>query len=175
MGRRGTRTALASRAAGLACGAAALATLVSGCAAGRPVVLEIGSPAGDATYVRRTLQAGDTVTYRFVHSVSRTPVEETWAVVRTRGGPALRLRAIRYRATGAGLPSGPEAPEARFQATADGFLLTGLDRRIGLPLDMRVAASAENALTVGDERIDLTRFPGRAGGGTASLLRLHLH
>ncbi len=166
MGRPDVRSALARLAAG--------ALILGACAAGHPVVIEIGSPAGDATYVRRTVQAGDTMTYRFVHSVSRTPVEETWAVTITPEGPGLRLRAVLYQATGAGLPSGPEVPEATFEATARGFVVKGLDRAIGLPLDLRVTPPAGNTLTIGGETIDLTRFPGASGSGPASLLRLTL-
>lgn len=166
MGRPDTRAALAGLAAG--------ALLLGACAAGRPVALEIASPAGDATYLREPVRPGDTVTYRFIHSVSRTPVEETWAVVRTPEGPELRLRRILYQATGAGLPSGPETPEASFEATAQGFAVTGLDRAIGLPLHLRVTPSAENAIIVDGRTIDLTHFPDARGSGPASLLTLTL-
>ena len=136
--------------------------------------LEVGPPAGGEPYVRRAVKVGDTVTYRFVHSVSRTPVEEAWAVVEEAGRPALRLRSVSYQSTGAGLPSGPEVPGATFEASAKGFLVRGLDRLVGLPLDLRVSPEAENALRIGDETIDLTRFPAPSGGGPASLVRLTL-
>jgi hypothetical protein len=148
--------------------------MLGACAAARPVVLEIGSPAGDAVYARHAVRPGDTLTYRFIHSVSRTPVEETWEVVDGPSGPGLRLRRILYQATGAGLPSAPDMPDATVEATGDGFVVKGLDRAIGLPLDLRVTPSAENAITVGGETIDLTHLPSASGSGSASLVRLTL-
>lgn len=156
------------------------AALLAGCAAGRapaparPVLsLEIGVPGAAEPHVRRAVRAGDTLTYRFVHSASRTLVEEEW-LVGGPGDPPLRVTVVRYRATGAGLPSGPEAPGATFEATAEAFVIRGLDRPIPLPLDLRVAPAAENSLTIGDQTLDLTRFPAARGRAPASLVRLTL-
>jgi hypothetical protein len=149
--------------------AVAGALLSAGCVAAPPLVLEIGSPAGDGTVLHRTIRPGDLVTYRFVHSASRTPVEETWTVVRTPAGPGLRLRAVLYQGTGAGLPTGVEGALRR---TAGGFALTGLDRPIDLPLHLRVTPAARNVLVVAGETIELTRL--RDASGLASLLRLTL-
>jgi hypothetical protein len=167
--RRTPAPALAVLTASLLAGCAGAGRAGSGAAA---LYLEIGAPDGRVPYVRRAVHPGDTLRYRFVHSVSLTPVEEEW-VVGGPGSPGLRLTAVRYRTTGAGLPSGPEEPGATFETTADGFVIRGLDRPIHLPLDLRVAPAAENSLTVGGETLDLTRFPAR-GGATASLVRLTL-
>ncbi|HEX7124693.1 MAG TPA: DUF1850 domain-containing protein [Thermodesulfobacteriota bacterium] len=148
--------------------------LLGACTPSPPIVLEVGSPSGDVVYARRAVEPGDRVIYRFVHSVSRTPVEETWEVVNGPSGAGLRLRRIVYQASGAGLPSSPEAPGATFERTADGFVVDGLDRAIGLPLDLRVTPAAENAITVGGETIDLTRLRGPSPGAPVSLVRLTL-
>lgn len=166
-GRARRRTALAIAAAAGLVGALAIAA--------RPVlVLEIGAPGADAAHIRRTVRPGETLTYRFIHSVSQTPVTEEWAVVSGPEGPALRLRTTTYQATGAGLPSAPDEPGATFEATAAGFTIRGLDRPIGLPLDLRVTPAARNALLLAGEAIDLTALPAADGKGPASLVRLTL-
>ncbi len=161
------RTALAVVAAAGLVGALSVAA--------RPVlVLELGAPGSRVVYLRRMVRPGETLTYRFVHSVSRTPVTEEWVVVSGPEGPALRLRATTHQATGAGLPSAPDEPGATFEATAAGFTIRGLDRPIGLPLDLRVTPAAGNALALAGETIDLTALHAPDGTGPASLVRLTL-
>jgi hypothetical protein len=65
-------------------------------------------------------------------------------------------------------------PEGTFEATEKGFVLRNLDRPVGLPLDLRVSPTARNALVIGGEAVDLTRFPSPSGEGFASLIRLTL-
>jgi len=71
------------------------------------------------------VQAGDTFSIRFIHSVHRTPVEEFY---RVSDHWDIVLERVEYESYGVGNPSGVEAGE-RFRNEDGKLIVEGMDRR----------------------------------------------
>ena len=91
----------------------------------------------------------------YVHSVTRTPVEERYRV----DGDRIVETEIRFVEHGPGLPTAPDAG-GTFERRDGQFVVRG-DRRLDT-IVMRVHADQQPTLTAGTERIDLARWGNRA-------------
>jgi hypothetical protein len=91
----------------------------------------------------------------YVHSVTRTPVEERYAL----RGDAIVQSSMRFVEHGPGLPTESDAGYA-FERTPQGFAVT-MDRTFER-IVMRVAGAQSPRLTAGDLEVDLARWGDRA-------------
>jgi hypothetical protein len=94
-----------------------------------------------------------TVTY--VHSVTRTPVEERYRV----DGDAIVETEIRFEQHGPGLPTEPDAGE-RWTRLGDRYVVT-LNRRF-LRVVMRIDAETRPTLSTDGQRVDLAQWGSRS-------------
>lgn len=114
-------------------------------------VLEIR--AGQDGRLLRTvpIQVGDRITYRYLHSVQKAPVDE---IMEVGSNGHLVVRETIYEMVGAGLPSDCPDGEMSFDASTRKFRIVGMSRDIS-PWRVRVAFTAEQALEVRGDRLRL--------------------
>ncbi|HEY8341619.1 MAG TPA: DUF1850 domain-containing protein [Calditerricola sp.] len=95
---------------------------------------------------------GERMTLRYIHSIHRTPVIETYAI----GDDALVLEAVRFQSYGVGMPSDVEQGQT-FAMENGWFVLSRLNRP--LPhLDLRVGYVANHTLHIGSRHVSLARI-----------------
>jgi hypothetical protein len=102
-----------------------------------------------------TIAAADDFVVRYMHSVTRTPVEERYRL----DGGAIVQTELRFSEHGPGLPTQSDAGHA-FLRTAAGFVVT-MERRFDA-IAMRVHADQSPELSTGMQRLDLTAWGNRA-------------
>jgi hypothetical protein len=117
------------------------------------------------------VKEGDRFSYRFIHSVERSPVEEFFEV---NGSYRLWLYATTFRSMNTGSPQ-PTAEGERLERTTEGFRLSNM-RRVFPAIDMWVHEDYQNTLTMGPRRIWLPALAGntllRVSIGRVSVVRL---
>lgn len=145
----------ASRAALLLAGLGMAAAAGSGAAA---CTLHVEPARGAGLTLDVPLPPTREFTLSYLHSVTRTWVHETLKA----DGRGLVQQRIAWSVPGPGLPT-EALPGERFERTADGFLIDGMQRRIGR-LAMRVDPQQQQTLEVAGHRHAL------ATGGPAALV-----
>ena len=99
------------------------------------------------------------LTYRFVHSWAKTPVEECWRIA---SDGRLTVSGTTYKDFGAGLPGEPEEGVAfNLDETGQQLALTGSMLQMDAPL-VRVGFGAQQELVVSESstRLDALAPPG---------------
>ncbi|MDK3073782.1 DUF1850 domain-containing protein [Sedimentitalea sp. JM2-8] len=103
-----------------------------------------------AEIARLPLGADRTFDLSFIHSVSRTPVIDSY---RVEGGQVLQTHEV-FVAHGAGLPSVANDMDATGWRHEDGRFILEMNRLTG-PIPLRIQAEFRNTLTVGGSDLHL--------------------
>ena len=118
--------------------------------------LALGSHPDNAPLLQIALPADDpSFTITYVHSVTRTPVLERYAI----SGSEIVETEIRFEQHGPGLPT--EADAGGTFTRSDGRFIVTMDRRFPNVV-MRVHADQSPRLTAGNRNIDLAQWGNRA-------------
>lgn len=94
---------------------------------------------------------------RFMHSVHRTPVIETFFVLPS---GSIQLTGVKYETYGVGMPFLPS--EGSFSWEGNSYVLRGLDRRFE-KIDLRVGPEARHVLSVASRQYPLFEWGEETG------------
>lgn len=100
-------------------------------------------------------EGGGVFRIRYIHSVTRTPVVETYRV----SGDAVVQTGIMFSEHGPGLPTAPDAGQT--WGEVDGQFVVTLDRRFAA-IRMRVHRDQSPQLLLGERAVDLAQWGNRA-------------